>query len=378
MAEPLKNLFGGEVVRRLSAEIGRVHSPFDRKAFERDALAGFEGLELLDRGRHLARALKSHLPADFGSAVDVLLATLPADRDAAGGMAAFFYLPHTEFVKSFGLAHFEHSMRALYALTQHFTGEFAMRPFLEHHQDATMERLARWTSDPREHVRRLVSESTRTRLPWAPRLREFQRNPAPVLALLERLRDDPALYVRRSVANNLNDIGKDHPRLLVETARDWLVGATADRRWIISHALRSSVKRGDPDALALLGYGAKGRFEVVSASISPSRPVMGTRVTITCTIRNPSRRSSQVMVDMRVHFVKANGGTSAKVFKISAVDLAAGASVAMRKTVSLADLTTRKHYPGVHRVELQLNGVIAPVGHFTLLAAAGRKRSASA
>lgn len=367
MAEPLKAQFGPSVVRRLSEEIGRVHDAFDRRRFERDALHGFEALELLDRGRHLGAMLHRYLPADFGAAVDVLLATLPAERDSAGGMASFFYLPHTEFVRAFGLAHFDDSMRALHALTQRFTGEFAMRPFLEQHQQATLNRLDLWTDDSNEHVRRLVSESTRTRLPWASRLRAFQTDPTPVLRLLEKLRDDPALYVRRSVANNLNDVGKDHPGLLVSTARRWMENASDDRRWIVQHALRSAVKQGDASALAVLGYATAAHLSVLESAISPRRLAMGGSVTVTCTLQNPSRRRQRVIVDLRVHFVKASGATSPKVFKLSAVELEAGESVSLRKTVSLADLTTRRHYPGRHLIELQMNGVATALGSFTLL-----------
>jgi 3-methyladenine DNA glycosylase AlkC len=369
VAEPLKTQFGPAVVHRLAAEIAAVHRMFDRAGFTRDALHGYDALELMDRGRHLARVLHAHLPRDFGTAVDVLLTTLPATAEPAGGMASFFYLPHTEFVRAFGVPHFTDAMRALHALTQHFTGEFALRPFLEQHGEATLAQLRVWTRDPSEHVRRLVSEGTRTRLPWAPRLRSFQRDPAPVLELLELLRDDPALYVRRSVANNLNDIGKDHPATLVALAQRWMTDASDERRWIISHALRSAVKRGDPAALAVLGHGHSARLDIVQTRITPSRPRRGGKVVITCTLHNATRTRQTAIVDLRVHFVKANGSTSPKVFKLAKVDLAAGEQVTLRKTVSLADLSTRAHYPGVHRVELQMNGSVTPVGSFTLLRA---------
>jgi 3-methyladenine DNA glycosylase AlkC len=369
MAEPLKSQFGAAIPKRIASEIAHVFPAFNRTGFERDALHGFESLELLDRGRQLGRVLHAYLPPHFPDAVDVLLATLPATRAGDGGMAAFFYLPHTEFVRAFGVGHFEPSMRALHALTQHFTGEFAIRPFLEHHQAETLDRLREWTRDPSAHVRRLVSEGTRPRLPWAPRLRAFQQDPTPVLALLDVLRDDPELYVRRSVANNLNDIGKDHPQRLVETAAQWMDGASDERRWIVQHALRSAVKRGDAAALAVLGYGAASTLTVESTRIAPARPALGGSVSISTTLHNPSRRTQRVIVDVLVHFVKANGRTNPKVFKMSVVEIAAGASVTLRKTISLANLTTRKHYPGRHRVELQLNGQVTPVGGFTAVAA---------
>ncbi|HYW51684.1 MAG TPA: DNA alkylation repair protein [Gemmatimonadaceae bacterium] len=368
MADALKLQFGPDVVTRLADEIHAVHPAFDRTNFAVDALHGFEALELLDRGRHLGAVLQRHLPADFGAAVAVLLATLPAERSPAGGMSSFYYLAHTEFVRQHGLPHFEHSMRALHALTQVFTGEFAIRPFLEQHQAATLERLHQWAADGNVHVRRLVCEGTRPRLPWAPRLRAFQRDPEPVLSLLMKLRDDHELYVRRSVANNLNDIGKDHPALLVQVARDWLDDATPARRWIVQHALRSLVRRGDAAALTSLGFAQRARLDLVNSAISPARAIMGGKVRITCTLRNSTAVVQRVVVDLRVHFVKAHGGTSVKVFKLAARDFAPGESVTLRKTVSLADLTTRRHYPGEHLVELQMNGVASPLGSFTLQA----------
>ncbi len=368
MAEPLKNLFGAPVIHRLARELAGVHAGLDVATFTRDALDGFEYLELLDRGRHLAVVLQRHLPRDFGEAVDVLLATLPTERTPQGGMSSFFYLPHTEFVRQFGTGHFEHAMRALHALTQCFTSEFAMRPFLELHEAATLERLREWTRDPNVHVRRLVSECTRPRLPWAPRLRAFQRDPSPVLELLERLRDDSELYVRRSVANNLNDIGKDHPALLAATATRWLTDASPERRWIVQHALRSAVKRGDAAALAVLGYAHAASLELSAAIITPRRAAMGSHVIVRCTLRNPTRTRQRVVVDLRVHFVKAHGGTSPKVFKLAVVDLAAGERITLRKTISLADLTTRRHYSGQHLVELQMNGVPSPLGSFRVVA----------
>jgi hypothetical protein len=209
-------------------------------------------------------------------------------------------------------------------------------------------------------------------------LREFQRNPAPVLELLTRLRDDPSLYVRRSVANNLNDIGKDHPAVLVDTARRWMVDASDDRQWIIQHALRSAVKRGDAGALSVLGFGERARLDVATVAFMPPRPVIGTKVVVEVELVNPTRRQQQAVVDLAVHFRKANGSTNAKIFKLSAVALAAGEAVTLRKTISLADLSTRRHYTGEHPVEVQINGSRRPIGQFVIIAPrasrAGRQR----
>jgi 3-methyladenine DNA glycosylase AlkC len=372
MAEPLKNSYGPTIPRKIAERIGRVHSAFPAKAFLADVLNGYDELDLMARGRQIARALRRHLPTDFPRAVEILLASAghPVTETEDSGISSFIYLPHIFFVSEFGLDHFEVSMRAQYELTQRFTAEFSIRAFLDRHQDATLARLREWTSDPSPHVRRLVSEGTRPRLPWASRLRAFQKDPRPVLALLELLKDDPDLYVRRSVANNLNDIGKDHPELLVETARRWLVDATEGRRWLVRHALRVAVKRGDPDALAVLGYGSKTNVELANAAITPARPRIGGTVKIAFTVVNRAARASRLMVDLRVGFVKASGKTSPKVFKLRAVTLGPGESASVGKTISLAQLTTRKHYPGVHMVEAVVNGRALPMGEFTVLAAA--------
>ena len=262
MAEPLKNGFGPDVPGRIARLIAAVHPSFPRAAFTTQALAGYEDLELMPRGRQIAAALRTHLPPEPDVAIGILVASLGSldeERAEDNPMASFILMPHCIFVADYGLEHFDVSMTANYEFTKRFTAEFSIRPFITRYPGRTLALLSKWTRDPSEDVRRLVSEGTRPRLPWAPRLPEFQADPTPVLDLLERLKDDPSLYVRRSVANNLNDIGKDHPALLVKTAAAWMEGASSDRAWLVRHALRSAVKRGDAGALRVLGYGdAKG------------------------------------------------------------------------------------------------------------------------
>jgi 3-methyladenine DNA glycosylase AlkC len=347
--------------------IRAVHPDFPHEDFLRDVAKGYGPLSLTARSARIADALHAHLPADFPRAVDILLASAsqPHDHRAASGMGGFLFMPHLAFIAKHGLDHFEDSMRAQHALTQRFTAEFSIRAFLEAHPEKTLERLHLWTADPSHPVRRLVSEGTRPRLPWAPRLRAFQRDPRPVIELLEKLKDDPELYVRRSVANNLNDIGKDHPELLTRLARRWLRGASAERRWIVNHALRSAVKRAEAGALAVLGYGEKAAVSLRAVAITPASPRIGDVVTIGFEIVNRSRRAQRVLADLVVHFVKARG-TGAKTFKLRAVELPPGARESFAKRIGLGQLTTRKHYPGVHRVEALLNGARVPLGEFRL------------
>lgn len=369
MAEALKNQFGRDVPRTIAAMVQAVYPAFDREAFLRSALEGYEDLELMQRGQKIAQALHHYLPRDYAQAAAVLMGSLHQqhDRDMGQSLGSFLFLPHTQFVATYGLAYFDVSMQALHALTQRFTAEFSIRPFLERHPEATLGQLRRWATDPSAHVRRLVSEGTRPRLPWAPRLRAFQKDPSPVLALLELLKDDPDLYVRRSVANNLNDIGKDHPQLLADTAQRWLQGASAQRRWLVGHALRSAVKRGEPGALQVLGFGKTAKVLVRAAQVTPTRARVGGRVDIAFEVHNPHTRAQRVLVDCCVHYVKANGQTSAKVFKLKTLELAGGDTVPLRKRLSLAQLSTRKHYAGLHRVEVLINGKAQALGSFELL-----------
>ena len=367
MASALKDQFGPSAPRAIAQMIRAVHADFPHDAFLKDALSGFGPLSLTGRGFQIAAALRKHLPAEYPRAVDVLLASTaqPHDHRASGGMAAFLYMPHLFFVAQHGLDHFEDSMRAQYALTQLFTAEFSIRAYLEKHPEATLARLREWTRDPSPHVRRLVSEGTRPRLPWAPRLRAFQKDPRPVIELLELLKDDPELYVRRSVANNLNDIGKDHPALLTTVAKRWLRGASEERRWIVNHALRSAVKRADPGALGALGYGTKAEVSLRDKRVTPARVKIGGSVTVSFSLVNTRSAAQRIMVDLVVHFVKARG-TGAKTFKMKALTLAPRGQVTVSKKIGLKQLTTRKHYPGVHEVEALLNGRRVALGRFTL------------
>jgi 3-methyladenine DNA glycosylase AlkC len=255
----LADLLGPEAVACLAHNLRLAQPDFDGAAFRRTAMAGLEPLGILERGHHLARALRLHLPQNYATAVQVLLRSLtpPLTRTDDLGLDVFFYLPHISFVATYGLdeAHnggrdpFEVSMHAQYELTRRFSAEFSIRPFLIREPERTLAKLVEWTRDPDPHVRRLCSEGTRPRLPWAKRIPAFVKDPRPALPILEALKDDPELYVRRSVANHLGDIAKDHPALVFALCERWLDGATAERKWLIRHAVRHPAKKGVKAAL---------------------------------------------------------------------------------------------------------------------------------
>ena len=257
----LADLLDQEAIECLAHNIRLVHPDFDSKAFQRSALSGLKPLSIMQRGHHLAKALREHLPARYDQAVRILLKSLTPPQTSTEdlGLAVFFYLPHVSFVATDGLdsAHnnghdpFETSMMAQYELTKRFSAEFSIRPFLIRWPERTLAILMEWTEDPDPHVRRLCSEGTRPRLPWATRIPAFIKDPRPVLPILETLRDDPDLYVRRSVANHLGDIAKDHPSLAFKLCERWLEGATKERKWLLRHAVRHPAKKGVKEALRI-------------------------------------------------------------------------------------------------------------------------------
>jgi 3-methyladenine DNA glycosylase AlkC len=257
----LGDLLDREAIECLAHNIRLVHTDFDGKEFQRSALNGLNPLSIMQRGQHLARALRAHLPERYDQAVRILLKSLTPPLTATEdlGLAVFFYLPHVSFVATYGLdpihndGHdpFETSMLVQYELTKRFSAEFSLRPFLIRWPDRTLSLLKQWTNDRDPHVRRLCSEGTRPRLPWAMRIPAFIKDPRPVLPILEALKDDLDLYVRRSVANHLGDIAKDHPDLAFQLCERWLEGATAERKWLLRHAVRHPAKKGVTAALRI-------------------------------------------------------------------------------------------------------------------------------
>jgi 3-methyladenine DNA glycosylase AlkC len=371
MAEPLKNSFDRSMVERLARSLVRAHPPFRVKPFVEEATREFDRLELMDRARRVATALRTALPASYPEAVKVILDSFAHDSSPPekGAMDSFRFLPYGLFVAEHGLddPHFEPSMKAQYEITKRFTSEFSIRAFLERHPERTLARFREWARDPDPHVRRLVSEGSRPRLPWAGRLRAFQEDPRPVLGLLELLKDDESEYVRRSVANNLNDIGKDHPDLLVEVASRWLKNASPERAAVVRHALRWLVKQSHPGALRALGHGEKAKVTVKGAP-SPSRVPIGGKIRVNVEVASRSRRQQRLAVDLKVAYVKADGSRRPKVFKMGVIDLEPGKRATLTKVLSFAQHTTRRHFKGRHPMDVIVNGQPHPIAPVTVVA----------
>jgi 3-methyladenine DNA glycosylase AlkC len=272
-------------------------------------------------------------------------------------------MPLEHFVGVYGLDHFDVSMQALYEITKRSTAEFAIRPFLIRYEKQTLNVLMNWVTDKNDHVRRLVSEGTRPRLPWAMRLPSFMADPRPTIKLLEKLKNDSSEYVRRSVANHLNDITKDHPDLAVNVLAHWAKGASKERMWIIRHALRSLVKQGHTGALAVLGFDAP---DVRLVNFEVQTPVVLFGDVLRFAFDLQSYADQQIVIDYIIHFVKATGATRPKVFKLNTRTLQKGEVLHVDRKHPIVPVTTRTYYAGTHRVDVQVNGQVLEGGNFVL------------
>lgn len=354
----MKDGLGHESVERLARNLTLGHPDFDARAFVADATRGLEALELKARVSHVAGAMARYLPKEFPLAIAGIRRAI-ADWDrgpASDPLRGFASWPLFVYIEEQGLSHCELSIEALRDLTHLFTAEFAIRPFIEAYPRETMKEVAVWTRHSSDQVRRLASEGIRPRLPWAGRLPKFQTDPEPVLEILERLKDDDSEFVRRSVANCLADVAVDHPDRVIEVCRRWQSGASAERGWIIRRATRNLIKSGHPGVWSLHGFTEGPLLRVDGLGVAPGRVALDQKFEIRFALRSESTRTQKLVVDFVVHHVKASGKTSTKVFKLRELRLAPGESVDFQKTHSFRKITTRTYYPGVHRIEIQVNG----------------------
>jgi 3-methyladenine DNA glycosylase AlkC len=342
-----------------------------------------QDLEFKARAMHLCAALEATLPSNFEQAaglIEAALAPPPEGEDLSvlrtgpEGLAGWVVWPLGEYVVRRGSDQPERALQTLHALTQRHSAEWALRPFIEQHPQATFATLARWCDDPSAHVRRLVSEGSRPRLPWGRQLKALVRDPSPTLPLLRRLQDDPSTYVRRSVANHLNDIARDHPQLIVLWLKEHLPDATPARRAMLRHASRTLIKQGQPEVLQSWGIGKPLRGQA-RLSLAPGRLAMGEVLTLTVRLQSGSAHPQTLAIDYAVHHVKASGATSPKVFKGWTLQLGAHERRTLVKRHSMRALTTRRYHPGRHDVDLRINGQVVARAAFELtLAGAGPSR----
>lgn len=366
MAEPFKNRIDAALLQQMAAHLRRADRAFRHAKFLARAQDGLDALELKARVLHVADALAVALPDDFSAACELLQGALapapaPGDDDLATlvttprGLAGWAIWPMTEYVAQHGIDHPERALAALHALTQRFTAEFAIRPFLLQHPQLTLQHLHRWLHDPSPHVRRLVSEGSRPRLPWGRQLPALIADPTPTLPLLRHLQHDPSAYVRRSVANHLNDIAKDHPELVAAWIEEHAAAAAPPLRALLRHAARTLIKKGHKRALAAFGVAATFDGDA-SLRIAPRRPLLGESCELHVELGSTAAVPQRLVVDYVVHRLLADGSTRQKIWKGWQLTLAPGESRTLQKQHSLKPTTVRRNYAGRHRFELVVNG----------------------
>lgn len=368
MSEPvaLKSYINRRSVEQLGEQIQGAAPDFPVGSFVKASMRGLGPLGFTHRTKHIAMALRRFLPSDVPSALSIIVDSLPDPLPDSDGMFSEHYWlwPLSDFVRDNATGCWEEAMRACYELTQRFSAEFAIRPQLERHPKRTLGRLLEWTKDPSQHVRRLCSEGTRPRLPWAGRL-DLPRTP--VAAILKSLRADPSRFVQKSVANHLNDLGKTDPDWLLRTAQQWSRTKSAHTQWIVKHALRTQIKSGEPRALEIIGY-QPPKLKRVRLSISAKTVSIGRKLRVRAEIGNGARSPQRLLLDWVLHYARPTRDTYRKVFKGTTVELKPSECFECEKTFDMTPRSTRSLYPGQHRIELQANGEIVAGATFRLQA----------
>jgi 3-methyladenine DNA glycosylase AlkC len=359
----IKDFFNRDSIGALGAAIAQADPSFDaHQLLDLVFDAAWEGRELKQRMRHISDVLRSLLPDDYRSALAVLLDAAPHAKGL--GFPAMVF---SDFVEAFGTNDWDASVPALARFTTLVSAEFAIRPFIASDQDRTLAQMLVWAEDSDPAVRRLATEGSRPRLPWGMRLQALVADPRPVFPILDKLRSDPDENVRRSVANNLNDIAKDHPAVVLEVLRSWGQAPDEHLPALRAHALRTLLKRGDPDAMMLLGFRPDPKVALQSIEVDPPVAAIGTSARLHFVLASTGKGVQPVLVDYAVHYVKADGSTSPKVFKLKTLDLEPGGVVTFSRKLTFVQMSTRTHRPGTHRVEVQVNGVVVGGADFELI-----------
>lgn len=359
MPEKLKDiLFPREKVQLFADLLVAAYPPF-----EPDKFIGlvcdekWPERELKEKMRHTTHCLHRFLPEDFSMAVDILKSIVPK-------VEGFEAIVLPDYVEVYGQDHWDISLPALGELTKCGSSEFAIRPYLNKNLKKAMEYMYQWAENEDYRVRRFASEGCRPRLPWGAGVPALKKDPSPVIPILEKLKDDPELFVRKSVANNLNDISKDHPELVLNLCEKWQ-GKSKNTDWIIKQGCRTLLKQGNKRAMRLFGFATPGKMSVENLKLSSSSPKIGDEITFSFDLKMETSSKQKVRLEYVVHYVKSSGKTSPKVFQISETILKKGTH-RIEKKLSFANLTTRKHYPGRHKIEIVVNGEVKAEAEFKL------------
>jgi len=355
----LKNWFDEKFYRQLAGQLHRQYSRFNREIFIAGALDGLEALSLTERLRRTTTLMAEQLPSDFVRALDILAPLAPLYEGTFKGMC------FPDFVGMYGRGHFDRSLDALKYFTRYSSSEFAVREFFKLDFQRTLDAALEWSCDENRHVRRLASEGSRPRLPWSFQLHTLVQDPSPVRPVLDNLKSDTEIYVRKSVANHLNDISRDNPEIMLDWISEW-DHAIPETSWISRHASRSLLKKCHPRAFALFGFTADPSLDVSPLRLSRTSLSLGEGQNMSFTVTSTGTVPQKLAIDYTVHYVKKSGKRAPKVFKLKELVLAAGATENVAKSQTFENFTTRTHYAGRHDVDILINGKVFGTGNFEL------------
>jgi len=355
-----KDSLNKSTVEELATQLGRTYKKFDQDGFTAFIIdENFYELELKERISAIADALKKFLPQKYSQAIKTIIKTAPN----VGGFENWALLM---YVEKFGLDYFDESVQAMEILTRYSTAEFAIRPYMINYTKQIMPILHRWVEDENEHVRRLAAEGTRPRGVWMAHVEAFKKDPSEVLKILEKLKADSSLYVRKAVANNLNDISKDHPSLVIKTGKKWLKQNCPETNWIVKHASRTLLKKGHPDVFPLFGFTENPKVDITSFKLNKKKFNIGESATLSFDLHSKSSHPQKLAIDYKVYYMKKNGKLSPKVFKLSEKKVSGNQQITLTTKHSFKEMSTRKHYVGKHKIELIINGNIVASFDFSL------------
>jgi 3-methyladenine DNA glycosylase AlkC len=365
--EPLKNMYNAALLGQL-ADAGVASIPsFDKTVFLQQVFDGnWNELELKQRIRRISTCLHGQMTGNFPADVAFLLAYTDACRKLAGRDNTFEHIFIPDYLEQYGLEHPAIALNAMERITIQSSCEFAIRPYLIRYQDVVMELMQQWSQHSHASVRRLSSEGCRPRLPWGMAIPAFKKDPSPVLPILHTLRTDPSEYVRKSVANNLNDIAKDNPDIVLQLAGQWL-GQHPHTDWIVKHGCRTLLKKGNTEVLALFGLSDNISVAVTDLLLKTNTVRVGEYLEFSFSLANNTQAAVPLRLEYAITYAKAGSKSSRKVFKISEKNIAAGSRIPMSSRQSFADMTTRKHYEGGHKLEILLNGATKAQVPFTVV-----------
>lgn len=350
----VKDIYTPDFYQSIADQFYAIDPDFDRAKFIADIFVSkFDHLEWKQRTKHTTEVLHQFLPKDFSEAAQIITQVVEKllASGASGGLA---YIIFPDYIETYGLDHFDVSVRSFEVITKFISCEFAVRPFLIKYQDQMIREMEKWSRDPHAAVRRLASEGSRPRLPWAMAIPFLKVDPSPILPLLYNLRNEPSETVRRSVANNLNDIAKDHPTVVIEIAKKWK-GISASTDALIKHASRTLLKQGHPEILAFYGLQNTG-FEVKNLLLKTAIVKIGDSLNFSFELQNLHNQAQLVRLEYGIYYLKANGQLSRKVFKISEKIYQAGEVNTLSRHQSFKLITTRKFYLGNHKLSIIVNG----------------------